>query len=162
MAPDDAAERRHGTVSVSAAELASRIHFSGRRFSPITNISMRIIIALLALAFTTLIVYLERDCYADRGQTGTLSPLDALYYATVSLSTTGYGDIVPVCPSSRLANVLLITPLRFVFLIVLVGTTIEVLTRRTREEWRADRWRKHVNDHKIGRASCRERVYSNV
>jgi voltage-gated potassium channel len=147
LAPDDEAQRRG--VQVSAAELASRVHFSGRRFSPITNISMRLLIAVLALVITTLMVYAERDCYADRGEAGTLTLVDALYYATVTLSTTGYGDIVPICESSRLANVLIITPLRFIFLIVLVGTTIEVLTRRTREEWRANRWRKHVEDHTI-------------
>lgn len=167
MAPDDDAQRRG--LQVSAAELASRVHFSGRRFSPITNITMRLFIAVLALFVTTLLVYTERDCYADRGETGTLTFLDALYYATVTLSTTGYGDIVPICESSRLTNVLIITPLRFVFLIVLVGTTIEVLTRKTREEWRANRWRKHVEDHTIiigygvkGRSAARSLLDSGI
>ena len=58
--------------------------------------------------------------------------LDCLYYATVSLSTTGYGDITPVTPSARLVNVLVITPLRVAFLIVLIGTTVETLTTRSR------------------------------
>ena len=31
--------------------------------------------------------------------------LDALYYATVTLSTTGYGDITPVTESARLTNI---------------------------------------------------------
>ena len=62
---------------------------------------------------------------------GGVSLLDAAYYATVTLSTTGYGDITPVCDSSRLANVFVITPLRFLFLIVLViGITTQFLLRR--------------------------------
>ena len=65
----------------------------------------------------------------------------AVYYATVTLSTTGYGDIVPYSDAARLTNVLLVTPLRVLFLIILVGTTLEVLTERTREEWRLNRWR---------------------
>jgi voltage-gated potassium channel len=113
------------------------------------SIGARIGVAVLALAVTTVIVYSEQDCYQDRGDLTGLSWVDAFYYATVSLSTTGYGDITPVCESARLVNALVITPLRFLFLIVLVGTTIEVLTRRTREEYRAHRWRSKVNDHTV-------------
>ena len=138
-----------GPRSRAREDSASRLYFATRGFSPIRNISVRLLIALLALVFTALIVYLERDCYRDGDQVGTLSLIDAFYYATVSLSTTGYGDITPICPSSRTVNVLVITPLRFLFLIVLVGTTIEVLTQRTREEFRSSRWRKHVQDHTI-------------
>lgn len=123
--------------------------FPRHALSPVRNIGTRIAIAIFALLATAAIVYAERGCYADRGEVGTLTMLDSLYYAAVSLSTTGYGDIVPVCQSSRAVNLLVITPLRFLFLIVLVGTTIEVLTQRTRQEWRSRNWRKHVEDHTI-------------
>ncbi len=125
------------------------LRFPERRFSPIRNIGVRIAVALAALAITTVIVYTEQGCYQDRGLTGDLSWIDSFYYATVSLSTTGYGDITPICESSRLVNALVITPLRFLFLIVLVGTTIEVLTRRTREQMRSNRWRNRVKDHTV-------------
>jgi voltage-gated potassium channel len=75
--------------------------------------------------------------------------LTAFYYATVTLSTTGYGDVVPVSDSARLVNTLVITPLRVLFLLVLVGTTLEVLTERTRSEWRRERWRSKVRDHTV-------------
>jgi voltage-gated potassium channel len=113
------------------------------------SIGARVGVALLALAITTVIVYSEQGCYQDRGELTGLTWIDAFYYATVTLSTTGYGDITPVCESSRLVNALVITPLRFLFLIVLVGTTIEVLTRRTRQEFRSNRWRSKVNDHTV-------------
>jgi voltage-gated potassium channel len=141
------------------------LKFPERRFSPIRNIGVRVLIAVAALVITTVLVYAERDCYQDRGEMDGLTWVDSLYYAAVTLSTTGYGDITPVCESARLANVLIITPLRFLFLIVLVGTTIEVLTRRTREQWRSNRWRSHVNDHTViigygvkGRAAARSLV----
>ena len=54
------------------------------------------------------------------------------------------------------------TPARILFLIVLVGTTIEVLAERTRREFLVDRWRKRLRDHVIvcgygtkGRAAVR-------
>ena len=44
---------------------------------------------------------------------------------------------------------MVITPLRFMFLIVLVGTTIEVLTERSRQQFRTNRWRKRVKKHTV-------------
>lgn len=35
------------------------------------------------------------------------------------------------------------------FLIILVGTTLEVLTERTREEWRLNRWKAQLRDHTV-------------
>ena len=50
-----------------------------------------------------------RNGYRDITET-LLTLLDALYYATVSLSTTGYGDITPVTADARVANILIVTP----------------------------------------------------
>ena len=141
--------RRSRTSAYADPAAPPPLAFPERRFSPIRNITVRIAVALGALAITTVIVYAERGCYQDRGVIGGLTWIDSFYYATVSLSTTGYGDITPICESSRLVNALVITPLRFVFLIVLVGTTIEVLTRRTREQMRSNRWRNRVNNHTV-------------
>ena len=46
-------------------------------------------------------------------------------------------------------NIFLITPLRVLFLIVLVGSALEVLTARTRNEFRERRWRKKLKDHTV-------------
>ena len=116
--------------------------------SPVRSIVRRIIGALFALTASVLIVYIGRDGYRDSAG-GDLSLLDAFYYATVSLSTTGYGDITPVSPQARLVNVLIITPLRVLFLIVLVGTTLEVLTERSRQAFKIQRWRSRVRDHVV-------------
>jgi voltage-gated potassium channel len=93
-------------------------------------------------------VYVDRGGYRDGNGDG-LSLLDCVYYATVSLSTTGYGDITPVSESARLVNVLVITPLRVLFLIVLVGTTLAVLTERSRQAFKLQRWRSKVRDHVV-------------
>jgi voltage-gated potassium channel len=127
----------------------SRLVFPQRNIGPIRSISFRLAIAIGALVATAVIVYVSRDCYEDNGVIGDITWIDAFYYATVSLSTTGYGDIAPICQSSRLTNIVIITPLRFLFLIVLIGTTIEVLTRRTRQEIRSTRWRNHVDQHTL-------------
>jgi voltage-gated potassium channel len=126
-----------------------RLVFPRRRLSAQDSLGIRVFIALSCVVLTTLIVYRDRDGYRDGGQGDEISLLDALYYATVSLSTTGYGDITPVSDLARLTNIFVITPLRFVFLIVLVGTTIEVLTAAARERSRIKRWRKHMKERTV-------------
>ncbi|MTD16145.1 Ion channel protein [Nakamurella sp. YIM 132087] len=125
-----------------------RIIFPERDRGPVRAISIRIAIALLCVVVTATVVYIERDGYRDVEDTVD-TWLDAFYYATVTLSTTGYGDITPLSDSARLTNILLITPLRFLFLIVLVGTTIEVLTERSRQQFRYHRWKARVKKHTV-------------
>jgi voltage-gated potassium channel len=115
---------------------------------PLGSILSRVALAVGIVVVTTVLVYVERADYQDSNGTP-IGWVDALYYATVTLSTTGYGDITPVSEQARLVNALLITPLRFLFLITLVGTTIEVLTKRSRDEFRAQRWRRHMQGHTV-------------
>ncbi|MFI6683047.1 potassium channel family protein [Streptomyces sp. NPDC050485] len=115
---------------------------------PLRQVAKRLLMALAVLMLTTLIVWIDREGYHDNAN-GRVDFLDAAYYATVTLSTTGYGDIVPYSDSARLTNILLVTPLRVLFLIILVGTTLEVLTERTREEWRLNRWKAQLRDHTV-------------
>jgi voltage-gated potassium channel len=121
--------------------------------SPTQRIIRRIIYAAAALFAAVIIVYLDRHGYRDISDTpessDPLSFLDCVYYATVSLSTTGYGDITPVTPEARLINVLVITPLRVAFLIVLIGTTVETLTSQSRQALKIQRWRSRVRNHTV-------------
>ncbi|WP_039952152.1 MULTISPECIES: potassium channel family protein [Rhodococcus] len=116
--------------------------------SPGRAITRRIGYALTALALVVLVVYLDRDGYSDSQDDG-LSLLDCIYYATVSLSTTGYGDITPITVQARLVNILVITPLRIFFLIVLVGTTLSALTETSRQSFKIQRWRRRARNHTV-------------
>ncbi len=63
--------------------------------TPLASVAKRMLLAAGLLAVSALIVYLGRDGYRDAAHPGQpLSPLASVYYATVTLSTTGYGDIV--------------------------------------------------------------------
>ncbi len=115
---------------------------------PARRLLWRLAAALGLAALVTLVAYFGRDGYRDSAG-GDIGLLDALYYATVSITTTGYGDIVPVSDAARLATTLIVTPARVIFLIILVGTTIEVLTERTRTAVRERLWRQGLKDHTI-------------
>jgi voltage-gated potassium channel len=95
-----------------------------------------------------MILVVDRDGYKD-SYDGSVDLIDAIYYATVTLTTTGYGDITPVTPTARLVNAFIVTPLRIAFLVVLVGTTLEVLANEGRRIMRDTRWRKRMKDHTI-------------
>jgi voltage-gated potassium channel len=115
---------------------------------PVPAVLRRLAIAVITLLLVVLVVYIDREGYSDTDDNG-VSLLDAFYYATVTLSTTGYGDIAPLSPSARLVNILVITPLRVLFLIILVGTTVEALTEGSRAQFRLNRWRAAVKDHTV-------------
>jgi voltage-gated potassium channel len=121
---------------------------ASRRSAPLVAIASRLSLALALVLINWLLVVVERDSYTDNAD-GHVSVVDALYYTTVTLSTTGYGDITPVTTGARLVNALLVTPMRLLFVVILVGTTIQALTERSREEFRLNRWRSRVRDHVV-------------
>jgi voltage-gated potassium channel len=115
---------------------------------PLRTIGERLALALGLVVLVALLAYIGRDGYIDP-EDGGVSLLDAFYYSTVTITTTGYGDIRPVTDGARLVTTIVITPARILFLILLVGTTLEVLTERTRDAYRLSRWRKTLKDHVI-------------
>jgi voltage-gated potassium channel len=116
---------------------------------PVKALLRRFAIAMGALVATAMIVYLGGAGYKDNNSEDGISLLDAFYYATVSVSTTGYGDIVPVTDAARLMTTVFVTPLRLIFLITFVGTTVELLTERSRQSFQIQRWRTRVRDHTV-------------
>lgn len=131
-----------------ATDVRIRLPHRARSTRPLLSIAGRFGFALLLVVINWLIVVVERGSYND-SHDGDVSVIDALYYTTVTLSTTGYGDITPITDQARLINALLVTPMRVLFVIVLVGTTISALTERSREQFRLDRWRSRVNNHVV-------------
>jgi voltage-gated potassium channel len=116
--------------------------------SPWWELSRRLLAALAILVGTVLLVYFDREGYRDGNDPPdyAVSLTDAIYYTTVTLSTTGYGDIAPVTTQARMVNAFIITPARIAFLVLLIGTTLEVLASQGREMFRVARWRKNMGE----------------
>lgn len=144
VTPDDpAAETR-----VADPEARGAVHLPERAASPWRRLFSRLFAAFATFAFTVAVVYYDRDGYRDGNEDG-MSFIDVLYYVTVTLSTTGYGDITPATDSARLVNALIVTPARVLFLVLLIGTTLEVLAVQGRDELRIAAWRRRMKNHTI-------------
>ena len=127
---------------------APQLLFPQEAPDPRRSLLRRLGIASGIVMVIALLAWIGRDGYSD-ADGSPLSLLDAIYYATVTVTTTGYGDIAPISPSARAVTAFVVTPLRVVFLVVLVGTTLELLTERFRRARAEARWRKTVRDHTI-------------
>ncbi len=125
-----------------------RVSLPERTRSPWWELGRRLLMALGIMSSVVLVVYFDRDGYTDSAD-GSVDLLDAVYYTTVTLSTTGYGDIAPVSDLARMVNAFYITPARIAFLVLLIGTTLEVLASQGRDMIRVSRWRKKMGNHVV-------------
>lgn len=135
-------------AALSAHDAHPRLELPRPAVAPAALIGRRLALATALVVLVALIAYVGRDGYVD-AKGDDVSFLDALYYATVSVTTTGYGDIRPESDAARLVTSLVVTPLRVLFLILLVGTTLELLAERTREALRIRHRRRFMQDHVI-------------
>ena len=124
------------------------VSLPARSSSPAVQLLRRGLLALLLLSLVVLLVWIDRYSYRD-SYDGTVDLIDAIYYATVTITTTGYGDITPVAPHARVLSAIIVTPLRVAFLVLLVGTTLEVLAHHGRRMFKDARWRKRMRNHVV-------------
>lgn len=117
---------------------------------PLRAIVQRFALATLLLLIVTFITYFGRKGYVDNEHPNQLLTfVDSLYYATVTITTTGYGDIVPVTEASRLITTIVVTPIRVLFIVLLVGTTLQVLAEQSRFQFRLRKWQRDLKDHVV-------------
>lgn len=138
--------RSKSGTSPSVERAIDLVRLPSRERAPLSAVIRRIGLALFLVVFVAVVVTLGSGGYVDSAG-GDIGFIDALYYASVTVTTTGYGDITAVSTSSRLATILLITPARILFLILVVSTTVEVLTDQSRKHILTKRWSQKVNNH---------------
>ena len=98
-------------------------------------IGWRVLAVLALLALAVGVHWIERDGLKDSAD-GHVSFLDILYFTSISVTTTGYGDIVPVSNSARMFDAFIVTPIRVFVVLLFIGTAYNFVLKRTWDKWR--------------------------
>jgi voltage-gated potassium channel len=109
-------------------------------------IRVGVALGLIALAFA--ILWLDRGGLRDNTD-GNLSFTDVIYFTMITVTTVGYGDIIPVTERARLLDAFLITPIRVFLWLIFLGTAFEFLLKRSWENWRMRKIQQTLCDHVI-------------
>ena len=112
------------------------------------QLAWRAALVIGLLAFAILVHWIERDGLKDNHDDH-VSFLDVVYFTMISITTTGYGDIVPVANHTRMFDALVVTPIRIFFVLIFIGTAYTFVLRRTWENWRMAKIQQHLCDHLI-------------
>ncbi|MBA4747955.1 MAG: potassium channel family protein [Sphingopyxis sp.] len=110
------------------------------------DVSGRLGLALALIGFVILIHWVDRDGLKDQLD-GHVSFLDVVYFTMISVTTTGFGDIVPVTDRSRLIEAVIVTPIRVAVIFIFVGTAYSFVIKRSWEKWRMARIQEQLTNH---------------
>ncbi|MDM4773004.1 TrkA family potassium uptake protein [Solimonas sp. SE-A11] len=120
-----------------------------RESVPPERVLLSRVLLLVALVSIILAVFWwDRDGLKDHVD-GEISFSDVAYFTAVTVTTVGYGDIVPVSDRARIVDALLVTPLRLVIWLVFLGTAYELVLQRWLENRRMTRIQQSLKQHLI-------------
>src|SRR3954469_23552784 len=108
-----------------------------RRSSPPAwaSLLLRVLLAFGLVAIALAVHWLDRDGLHDNVD-GEVGFVDILYFTMITITTVGYGDIVPVTEQARLFDTFVVTPIRLFVWLIFLGTAYDFLLRRVWERWR--------------------------
>ena len=115
---------------------------------PEITLLLRAGFVLLLVASVFLVFLLDRDGLRDQID-GHVSVSDVVYFTMVTITTVGYGDIVPVSDQARLIDAFFVTPVRIFVWLIFLGTAYQLIIQRLIEEWRMLRLQRELKDHVI-------------
>ncbi|MBW6528526.1 potassium channel family protein [Sphingomonas sp. RHCKR7] len=124
-----------------------RFYRSGR-LTPATTLAIRgaAVLALVGVALGG--HWIDRAGLRDNTD-GVVSFLDVVYFTVITVTTVGYGDIVPVSDSARLFDTFIVTPIRIFVFLIFLGSAYSFMLRQGWERWRMGLIRHGLKDHII-------------
>jgi voltage-gated potassium channel len=92
--------------------------------------------------------WMDRDGLRDNTD-GKVSFVDVVYFTMITVTTVGYGDIVPVTDRARMFDTFVVTPVRLFVWLIFLGTAYDFVLRRVWEKWRMRSLQRDLNGHVI-------------
>lgn len=115
---------------------------------PWASLVLRILLALLLISIALGGHWIDRDGLRDNID-GHISFVDVLYFTMITVTTVGYGDIVPVTPGARMFDTFVVTPIRLFVWLIFLGTAYDFLLRRTWQRWRMSVIQRRLTGHVV-------------
>nr|WP_314469785.1 potassium channel family protein [uncultured Sphingomonas sp.] len=112
------------------------------------SLGLRILLAFLLVGIALVGHWLDREGLRDNID-GHISFIDLLYFTMITVTTVGYGDIVPVTNSARLFDTFVVTPIRLFVWLIFLGTAYDFLLRRTWYRWRMKVIQRRLTGHVV-------------
>lgn len=113
---------------------------------PMQTLLARMFWALALVVVAWVLLWFQRDGLHDSAG-GDVGAMDVLYFTIVTVTTLGYGDIVPATPEARAMVAFGITPLRIAIWLILLSTAYELLLRRSIEIFDMKKLHRSLKDH---------------
>jgi voltage-gated potassium channel len=122
--------------------------FRRGRLSVRTTLLLRVLGVLLLVGIALGGHWLDRDGLRDNAD-GHVSFLDVVYFTTITVTTVGYGDIVPVTDTARMFDTFVVTPIRIFVFLIFLGSAYSFMLRQGWERWRMGHVQRRLSDHTI-------------
>jgi len=115
---------------------------------PVRTLLIRLGIVLFLFGLLISVLWLDREGLKDYSD-GHMSFTDVVYFTMVTVTTVGYGDIVPVSPRARMIDALVVTPVRIFIWILFLGTAYQLALRQFTEVFRMAKLQSNLDQHVV-------------
>ncbi|RDE06127.1 potassium channel family protein [Sphingomonas aracearum] len=122
--------------------------FRAGRLGPVATLAIRAAAVLLLVGIALGGHWLDRAGLRDNSD-GSVTFLDIVYFTVITVTTVGYGDIVPVSTSARMFDTFVVTPIRIFVFLIFLGSAYSFMLRQGWERWRMGLVRRELRDHVI-------------
>lgn len=117
-------------------------------WAPTRILATRLGIAALLFVLVFGLLWWDRDGLRDQFD-GDISFSDVVYFTMITVTTVGYGDIIPVSTRARLIDALIVTPIRFGIWFLFLGTAYQLILRQYMEGYRMAKLQATLDRHII-------------
>ena len=117
--------------------------------SPFKIIAIRLLLVLVIILVVALVFWLfeSENIHDEAG--GEFSFIDSLYFTIVTITTLGYGDIVPTSEEARMFDAIIITPIRIIVWVLFIGTAYQIVIQNYWERYTMEKKLKNLKGHVI-------------
>ena len=123
--------------------------FYRKESSPLRIVAVRLTFVIVILLVVAAVFWIfEKDEIRDDAGDD-FSYIDSLYFTIVTVTTLGYGDIVPISERARMFDALIITPVRIIVWVLFIGTAYQLVIQNYWERFRMSRTIKKLKGHVI-------------